>query len=155
MDEQRLVGAYRTRGAGGTLLCSVGARSGAGPGGVRAAELPGRARLARGRSGETAVSPVCVGQVQLWAERRLGQEGARVRDRVGGGRREKEKRERKREKGRKKKGKGKRNGERKRKREREGEKGREIAGADRGERSRVATGRRAARDGTATRKKKR
>jgi len=42
----------------------------------------------------------------------------------------------------------------KRKREREGEKGREIAGADRGERPRVATGRRAARDVTSLRKKR-
>ena len=42
----------------------------------------------------------------------------------------------------------------KRKRERVGEKGREIAGADRGERSRVATGRRAARDATSARKKR-
>ena len=100
------------------------------------------------------------GQVRRRAERRLGQEGARVRDRAGGGRRRRkgEGGKKKREKRKEKKEEGKREKEKemekkKRKREREGEKVREIAGADRGERSRVATGRRA-RDALPARKKR-
>jgi len=82
-----------------------------------------------------------------------------VRERGRGGRKEKVGgRRKKKEKIRKKgKEKGKRKIKRKREREREKKKKREgdHAGANRGRRSCVVTGRRAARDGTATRKKRR
>ena len=70
------------------------------------------------------------------------------REKEGKRKERKEKRKRKKEKGKRKK-----KWRKKKKREREGEKGREIAGADRGERSRVVTGRRAARVATSVRKK--